>query len=393
MNNMWASESGKGIFNMRFDFEKSHDSYIYDKNTEREYLDFFGMFSSIPIGYNHPIFSEKSFKDDIIKVSKFKIVNCEFVTDERDRFYKKFMEFLSCDGQFVNAHFCSTGALAVECAVKTAMYHSKKVNPKIVSVKNDFHGIMSYSNILTTRFFPVKFRLEKFSNNPWPNFESGDELRNLLSSDDSIAGVIVEPIQSTFGDNHLNHNFLREVRSICDEFKVPLIFDEIQTGFCVTGKTWFFEHLDIVPDIIIFGKKAQVCGILVTEEFSSIFKTKIKMLDTTWDSDLVDMVRSTYIIDTIKKDKLMEKIRLYSKEFIRKLNELDFIKNIRGVGGLIAFDFDSTGERDKFHKDLFNKGMLVNPTGYRHIRLRPHLSASEEDFNRAYKLIGETLNE
>jgi len=385
MNNMWVS--GKGIFNMRFDFEKSHNSYIYDKNTKKEYLDFFGMFSSIPIGYNHPIFSEKSFIDDMLRVSKFKIVNCEFDNDEYDRFYKKIMEFVSCDGKFVNAHFCSTGSLAVECAVKAAMYHSKKENAKIVSVKNNFHGIMSYGNVLTTRFFPIKPRLEKFSNNPWPNFESSDELRNLLSSDDSIAGVMVEPIQSTFGDNHLDHDFLREVRDICDEFEVPLIFDEIQTGFCATGKTWFFENIDVVPDIVIFGKKAQVCGIIVREEFSSIFKSKFKMLDTTWDSDLVDMVRSTYIMDVIEKDNLKEKLSEGSEKFINGLGDIDNIYDIRGKGCLIAFDFSSQEIRDKFYLDLYDNGMLCNPTGKKSVRLRPHLTVTEQDFDKALKLI------
>ena len=68
----------------------------------------FGMFSSIPIGYNHPIFDQESFKNEIEKVSKFKIVNCEFSTDEYDRFYQKFMDFSSCGGKYVKSHFVST---------------------------------------------------------------------------------------------------------------------------------------------------------------------------------------------------------------------------------------------------------------------------------------------
>ena len=80
MNNMYAGEPDKGIFNIRYDFDKSNGSYIFDKNTNQSYLDFFGMFSSIPIGYNHPIFDQESFKNEIEKVSKFKIVNCEFST-------------------------------------------------------------------------------------------------------------------------------------------------------------------------------------------------------------------------------------------------------------------------------------------------------------------------
>ena len=68
---MYAGEPDKGIFNIRYDFDKSNGSYIFDKNTNKSYLDFFGMFSSIPIGYNHPIFSTESFQDEIRKVSKF----------------------------------------------------------------------------------------------------------------------------------------------------------------------------------------------------------------------------------------------------------------------------------------------------------------------------------
>ena len=91
--------------------------------------------------------------------------------------------------------------------------------------------------------------------------------------------MIVEPIQSTYGDNHLDYEFLRGIRELCTELNVPLIFDEIQTGFCATGKTWFFEHLDFYPDIVIFGKKAQVCGFMALEEFSSILSLNNNEID------------------------------------------------------------------------------------------------------------------
>mgnify|MGYP003111511823 FL=1 len=390
MNNMWAGEPGKGLFNMRYDFEKSHDSYIYDKNTQREYLDFFGMFSSIPLGYNHSIFSEKSFVDEIKKVSKFKIVNCEFASDEYDRFYKRFMEFVSCNGLFTNVHFCSTGALAVECGIKAAMYHSKKENPKILSVKNNFHGIMSYGNIVTTRFFPVTTRLDGFPGDIWPEFSSEKELECLLGFDESISGVMVEPIQSTYGDNHLDIKFLKSIRRICSKYKVPLIFDEVQTGFCTTGKVWYFEHLGIEPDIVIFGKKAQVCGILTKEDFSDIFETK--RLYTTWDGELLDMIRSTHIIDFIEKNNIMDKFSLFSKEFICKLKEIDSIQNVRGIGGLIAFDFRTADKRDEFFDHMYNNGMLCNPTGEKSVRLRPHLTTTKEDFEKGLQIIRESLN-
>ena len=267
------------------------------------------------------------------------------------------------------------------------MYHSKKKNAKIVSVRNNFHGIMSYGNKLTTRFFPIKPRLERFSNDSWPHFEKLSELEQLLSTDDSIAGVIVEPIQSTYGDNHLDYEFMRGIRELCTELEVPLIFDEIQTGFCATGKTWLFEHLDIVPDIVIFGKKAQVCGIMTTKEFSSVFESKYKMLDTTWDSDLVDMIRSRYVMDVIESENLRDLVSINSKKFLNDLEKINNIYNVRGKGCLIAFDFKTQNQRDKFYKDLYRDGMLCNPTGKKSIRLRPHLTVTEDEFKKAYKII------
>ena len=178
---------------------------------------------------------------------------------------------------------------------------------------------------------------------------------------------------------------------MCTQYEVPLIFDEIQTGFCATGKTWFFEHLDFYPDIVIFGKKAQVCGFMTLEEFSSILQTKI--LYTTWDSDLVDMIRSTYVMDVIDNQNLRESVTLGSQRFIDRLKDLDNIYNVRGKGCLIAFDFETQTKRDNFFNDLFESGMLCNPTGDKSVRLRPHLTITEEEFDQAYNLINGVLNE
>ena len=74
------------LFNIKIDFDKSYDSFIFDKITNKNYLDFMGMYSSLPLGYNHKIFSSNDFKDEILKVSKLKLVNCEVLSDEFDSF-------------------------------------------------------------------------------------------------------------------------------------------------------------------------------------------------------------------------------------------------------------------------------------------------------------------
>ena len=130
---------------------------------------------------------------------------------------------------------------------------------------------------------------------------------------------------------------------------------------------------------------------MTLEEFSSILQTKI--LYTTWDSDLVDMIRSTYVMDVIDNYNLRESVTNGSQRFIDRLKGIDNIYNIRGKGCLIAFDLETQDKRDNFFNDLFKDGMLCNPTGDKSVRLRPHLTITEEEFDQAYNLINGVLNE
>ena len=78
---MRTSNIAKGsIFNIKIDFEKSHGSYIFDKNTKKSFLDFFGMYASLPLGYNHPFLTSDSFKEEVVRCSHVKVTNCEFIS-------------------------------------------------------------------------------------------------------------------------------------------------------------------------------------------------------------------------------------------------------------------------------------------------------------------------
>ena len=87
----------------------------------------------------------------------------------------------------------------------------------------------------------------------------------IADNKDDIACIIIEPIQGEGGDNHFRKEFFEQLRTICDENEILLIFDEVQTGVGMTGKWWAHQHY-VQPDIISFGKKTQVCGILVTDK-------------------------------------------------------------------------------------------------------------------------------
>ena len=177
---------------------------------------------------------------------------------------------------------------------------------------------------------------------------------------------------------------------MCTEYDIPLIFDEVQTGFCSTGKVWYSEHLEIEPDIIVFGKKSQVSGILVKESHSNVFDIP-KRLSVTFDGDLVDMIRCRYIIEAIKEYNLLENIDKYGKYFRSRLDELDGIINVRNAGLLFAFDFEEGSIRDNFVNRLYKNGMICNPTGKRSVRMRPNLSIKKLEIDDSIKIIKESL--
>ena len=374
-------------FNIDINYRKSHGSYIFDNKTSREYLDFFGMYASLPLGYNHEIFQTEKYKKAILETSAFKVNNCEFVSEYSSKFDQDFTEYAS-RGKFKHFHYCCTGALAVEAAIKTSLQYKSFHPLKVLSYNNSFHGINSYSGFITSRFWPVTSKLDGLPDSFSLKIEPDLEATKKALENNDITCILVEPIQCSVGDIHLNKEFLNGLRELADDYDVPLIFDEIQIGFGGTGKLWFYEHLDIVPDIVVFGKKTQLSGIMAKEKFSDIFKKEnITRLEVTWNSDVVDMVRCSYIIEAYKNFSILENVKKTGSYMLRSLKNNECIQNVRGQGMIIAFDLESSNKRDQLVKDLFNNGLLCNPTGKKSIRLRPNLALTKTDAEKAIEKI------
>ena len=399
------------INNIKIDLVKSKNSYIYDINTNQKYLDFMGMYSTLCIGYNNEDLIDY-FKDSNIKENLFlnKITNCEVNSEILEDFQKTFISEMSQE-KFSNYYFTSSGALAIESAIKTAIKSSKKENPIIMTFNGSFHGIYGYGGILTDRFDSVKSRLDGFPGNYWQklkpfygeksasiNSETLEEsvqslYRYVEKFKDRIAGILVEPIQCTYGDHYLSHKYLKELNGVSKNLNIPLIFDEIQTGFYSTGKKWYFNHTEVIPDILVFGKKAQLSGIMVNEKHSSIFKNA-STLEATWDSNLIDMFRSSSILKILKnKNDLSKQIIENSNYFTSKLKTHLELKNIRNIGYLIGMDFETKKFRDDFVQAIKKNGLLCNPTRSNTIRFRPHLLSNRIDFDNALSIINKSLGE
>ena len=393
------------IYKIKIDFDKSQGSYIYDKDSGRKILDFFGQFASLTLGYNHTVFKSIDYIEEITRIAHQKITNCEILSDETSEFDELFRSYTSL-GLFNYYHYACTGALAIEAAIKSAIDYKGSNCHRVISFKGSFHGINSYGGVLTDRFEPVSKRLNglpgaywKPIHNPVIEYKDGEQFEDtdlvdkvlrkteyLLEKNKDICAILVEPIQCTYGDRYFPESFFIGLRKLADNYDVVLIFDEIQIGFGGTGSLWYFQKIPVVPDILVFGKKTQLSGIAVKEKFGNIFNNAIR-LEVTWDADIMDMIRCKYIIKAYEEFDVLNNVITMSERLKNGLSDINNIKNIRNCGLLFAFDFEGRSQRDRFVKKLLDNKMICNPTREKTIRLRPNLCVTKEEIDHAISIM------
>ena len=374
----------KSVFDIIIDFSKSKSSYIYDSQTNQSFLDLFSMFSSLPLGYNHPIFDE-SFDRKIKPISHLRMCNNLFQSKELESFKKLFLDVSFHN----NLHFCSTGALAVEAAIKCGFETKKQPDSIVLGVKNSFHGINSWGFMTDADISSVKNRVIHYPRNNWPLYSLDKLIEKLEDNPTNVSSVIVEPIQCTSGDIYLDVMKLKRVEELCNINQICFIVDEVQTGFGVTGEMWYSSSIGLNPDILIFGKKSQINGIMTNDKYAEAINSKYRKLEVTFDGDLIDAVRAEYILKAIKKYSLLENIK---KKSLIIRNELSgMFENYRSEGFLIAFDFNSSKERDDFVKNAYSNLLLVNPTNEKSIRMRPNLAISDDEISDLFFRLKKSL--
>lgn len=401
-------------FDFVMDIEQSHGSWIHDKLSGEEFLDMFSMFASASVGYNHPYIVKHT--EWLGKMAVNKPTLADVYSEEYAQFMKVF-ERVAIPEALQYCFFISGGTLAVENALKAAFdWKTRKNFAKglqkeagiCIHFKQAFHGRSGYTLSLTNTADPRKY--EYFPKFDWPriinpkltfpitetNLE--DTIKNerlallhieeaILANPDEVACVIIEPIQAEGGDNHFRDEFFVELRNLCDANEVLLIFDEVQTGIGLTGKMWAFEHFSITPDIISFGKKTQVCGILANKEKmdevpNNVFKESSR-INSTFGGNFTDMMRLKLILEVIENENLIEHATKAGDHLLKGLQNLsnkypNLISNARGRGLMCAFDLPSTELRNLFREKLYQERAIVLGCGVKSIRFRPHLNVPLE---------------
>ena len=410
-------------FKLVFDPARSRGSRFVDAATGRELIDLYAFYAAQPIGFNHPYFERPEVKADLLAAAKVKVANSDIYTVQYATFMQTFARVAPLPplGRYF---FIEGGALAVENALKAAMDWKVRKNlaagrgergTEIIHFERAFHGRSGYTMSLTNTDPRKIAYYPKF---PWPRIISPSidfslppaqreaavvekekqairQIRAVLAEKaDDIAAIIIEPIQAEGGDNHFRPEFLRELRRICDGNDVLLIFDEVQCGMGITGKTWCCQHFDVLPDLLAFGKKVQVCGVMAGPRLDEVKDNCFRLpsrINSTWGGNFTDYVRSTHFLRIIEQERLVENARVKGATLLAGLQELERkyapLTAVRGRGLMIAFDLPSPAARDAFWKGAYELGLLVVRSGERSIRLRPVLDVTDDIIEAALRIM------
>ena len=411
------------------DLEKSKGSWFVDQRNGDRYLDCFAMFASMAVGYNHD--DLLAIRDRLGAIAVQKPANSDSYSAPMAEFLQTFAEY-AMPAYLPHVFFIEGGALAVENGLKAAFDwkvkknfgrgEKKEIGHKIIHFQQAFHGRSGYTLSLTntadprkTRFFP-KFTWPRIVN-PKLTFPLTKE--NLVATcaleaealsaieehiareGDDLAGLIIEPIQGEGGDNHFRDEFFTALRRICDEHEILLIMDEVQTGIGLTGKFWAHEHFTVRPDMVCFGKKTQICGVLASTRLDEVAKnvfTEPSRINSTFGGNLVDMVRCAAILKIIDKENLVDNACLRGRELLQGLENFgrefpDVLSNARGRGLMCAFDLADGDKRNAFRAKLLQEKLLVVGCGERSIRFRPHLIISREEIEIILQTIRKVLEQ
>jgi L-lysine 6-transaminase len=402
-------------FDFVMDYEKSQGSWIVDRLTGNKFLDMFSMFGSASVGYNHPYILEKSAW--LGKMAVYKPTMSDVYLQEFADFVETFGR-VAIPKELQYCFFVEGGALAVENALKTAFdwktrknwqKGSKTEGSVAIHFKQAFHGRSGYTLSLTNTSDPRKYQYFPLFDwpriiNPKLHFPITEEnlqetIKNeqlalveieqaILMNPDKVSCIIIEVIQAEGGDNHFRDEFFVELRKICDENDILLIFDEVQTGIGITGKMWAFQNFSVVPDVISFGKKTQVCGILANKEKLNQVEHHVfaesSRINSTFGGNFIDMLRFQLVLEIIEKENLLENVQKQGDFLLKGLQNLQekypqLISNARGKGLMCAFDLPTGEIRKDFQEKLYEENVIILICGDCSLRFRPHLNVSQED--------------
>ena len=347
----------------------------------REYLDFAAGIGVASLGHCHPKLVAA------IQQQAAALITCPNImyNDQRSLLLKKLVE-ISPPG-LTHAYLCNSGAESIEAALKFARLHSGRIN--FVSAMRGFHGrtmgavSATYTPKYREAFQPL---VPGFDYVPYNKI---DKLAALVN--DNTAAVLLELVQGEGGVNPIQADYITAVRKLCSERGALLIIDEIQTGFCRTGKFFACEHFDLQPDILCIAKAmgggVPIGATLITDAI----RIEPGLHGTTFGGNPLACAAALAAIDVYQKDNLAQRAAELGAYFESelKVEELSQVRALRRLGLMIGIELKQKVQ-DKLAQ-LLDAGIIALPAGPNVIRMLPPLIVEKAQIDRVVAVLRQLL--
>jgi acetylornithine/N-succinyldiaminopimelate aminotransferase len=375
----------------RFDFvaETAKDMYLYDEKGE-EYLDFYGGIAVNSAGNCNEkvVAAVKEQVEDIIHTFNYPYTIPQAILA------KLICETIGMDKIF----YQSTGTEANEAMIKMARkygvekYGHNKYN--IVTAKNGFHG-RTYGALSATGQPDNACQIGFKPMIPGFTYADYNDLQSFKDAcTENTIAIMIEPVQGEGGVRPATQEFMEGLRKFCDEKGILLLLDEVQTGWCRTGKVMAYMHYGVKPDIVSMAKAMgggmPIAAICAIEEVSKAFS--LGSHGTTYGGNPVCCAASHAQISELLDRDLAGNAEKMGEYFKSKLRELPHINEVRGKGLLVGVEFDENIALKVKHA-CFDRKLLITAIGGNIIRMVPPLILNEADCDKAFEIIKESVEE
>jgi acetylornithine aminotransferase/acetylornithine/N-succinyldiaminopimelate aminotransferase len=351
---------------MRVAAERGEGVWIFTSDGQK-YLDLYGGHAVAGTGHCHPhvVAAIREQSEKLLFYSNL------VYSDSRAKAAEKLVSI--APDELTKAFFCNSGTEANENAMRMARMATGRLN--VVTFAGGFHGRTADAISAT---FLGKYRQIGEPNVPGHLQAEFGDIESVSSvADESVAAIMLEPIQSMAGVRTASPSFFSALRDLCDERGIVLIFDEVQTGVGRTGE-WFFAGSaaaeGVVPDIVslakALGSGIPVGACLVTEKIASHIKEND--LGTTFGGGMIAMAAVTATLEAIEQDQMLTNVRVVEAHLRERLKEIEQVVRVRGLGFLLGLEF--ADKAAPIHKALLERQIITGTSSEPNVlRLLPPL--------------------
>lgn len=348
---------------------KAKGSYVWDENGE-QYLDMYGGHAVISIGHTHPHWVQR-IQEQLSKIAFYSnSVKIPLQEELADRLGK-----LSGKEDY-QLFLCNSGAEANENALKLASFHNGR--KKIIAFSKSFHGRTSLAVSVTDNINYIA-PVNETNNVIFLPYNDEQALEDCFNKNGNIiSSVIIEGIQGVGGINVAEENFLKKIRSLCDQYGAVYIADSVQCGYGRTGKFFSHDFSGVKADIYTMAKGMgngfPVAGLIIAPHI----KPKHFQLGTTFGGNHLACAAAIAVLEVLESEKLLGNAVMVGKYLREELNNIPELKNVRGRGLMIGFDVPES-MKDLKKNLLLHQKVFTGEAKPNVIRLLPSLALKKRD--------------